>query len=279
VGFLGGIALLFALGWWLLITTEGVYLGRRVVIWLYDLYASRYERIKGYEPALESRFLGRPIMSRLAPNTAPLVLDAASGTGRLPQTLLRQPAFNGRIIATDLSRRMLHYGVHRLAEDMHFGRVVLMHTPAEKLPFPNDLFDLVTCLEALEFMMQPRRVVAELVRVVRPGGWLLLTNRRGMDARLMPGKTWTSEQALHIYREEFGLLAVEINAWQFDYDLVWAQKPGTSAPTRARALEEIWLCAGCQQAALQAQASAYACTKCGRRVAVGRDGIIELHRS
>ncbi|MBZ0308871.1 MAG: hypothetical protein K8I82_22580, partial [Anaerolineae bacterium] len=53
---LGGVLL-----WWLLITTEGVYLGRRVVILLYDLYASRYEHTKGYDPLYEARFLAWPI--------------------------------------------------------------------------------------------------------------------------------------------------------------------------------------------------------------------------
>ncbi len=43
--------------WWLLITTEGVYLGRRVVIWLYDVYARRYDRIKQYDAGWEAATL------------------------------------------------------------------------------------------------------------------------------------------------------------------------------------------------------------------------------
>ena len=268
------LGLIFSALYWLIVTTEGVYLGRRVVIWLYDLFAQQYEHIKGYVPEIESRFLGRPIMQLLGSNTAPLILDVATGTGRLPRTLLAQPAFQGTVIGIDLSQRMLHYGAARLTEAMYYGRVHLMHIPAENLPFPDATFDLVSCLEALEFMHQPRVVVAELVRVTRPGGWLLLTNRCGTDAKLMPGKAWTPKQARRIYTKEFGLMGVRIQPWQFDYDLVWAQKPGSSSPTRKRPLEEIWRCSRCAEIEMIAVEGGYICGNCEQRVSTEKDGVI-----
>lgn len=271
VGLLSGGVLL----WWLLITTEGVYLGRRVVILLYDLYASRYERTKGYDPLYEARFLAWPIQQRLKPNRAPLVLDVATGTARLPRALMQNPGFMGSLIGIDLSRKMLHYGAGRVAEWMDCGRVHLMHLPAENLPFPDDTFDLVTCLEALEFMSRPYAAIEEMIRVTRPGGWLLLTNRRGTDARLMPGKTWSHERAYQIYTEKFGLLEVEILPWQDLYDLVWARKSGDSLPTRVRPLEEIWLCSRCHTPTMIQDENGYRCGNCRKRVSVARDGVIE----
>jgi ubiquinone/menaquinone biosynthesis C-methylase UbiE len=268
------LSLIFLLMWWLVVTTEGVYLGERAVIWLYDLFAPRYDRIKGYEPAIETRFLARPLMERLSPNHAPLVLDVATGTGRLPRTLLKHPLFQGRIIATDLSRPMLHYGAGRLAEALHHGRVVLMHMPAEHLEFPSDIFDIVTCLEAIEFTANPHETIAELVRVVRPGGWLLLSNRKGNDARMMPGKTWTPQGAEAVYRDAFGLLDVAVQRWQLDYDLVWARKPGEGQPTRARPLEEIWCCRACDARQMVAVEGAFVCGHCGRKSPIGKDGVI-----
>jgi SAM-dependent methyltransferase len=163
-----------------------------------------------------------------------------------------------------------------VAEGLYYGRVHLIHLPAEELPFADNLFDLVTCLEALEFMIHPKTVIAELVRVTRPGGWLLLTNRKGFDAALMPGKTWSNEQAKAIYREEFGLLDVRIQTWQLDYDLVWAKKAGTSLPTRARPLEEIWLCPRCGKPEMILVEEAYVCGECEARVPVSKDGVIEV---
>ena len=51
-----------ALVYWLLIVTEGVYLGRRVVIWLYDWYAGRYDEIKHFRSEYDHLFLSQPIL-------------------------------------------------------------------------------------------------------------------------------------------------------------------------------------------------------------------------
>jgi len=276
---LAGLGLLLVVLWWLFIKTEGVYLGRGVVIWLYDLYAPRYERIKGYEAATESYYLARPLLAALAPLTDPLVLDVATGTGRLGRALWRQKDFKGRVIGLDLSRRMLHYAAGRLAQGMEEGRLYLLHAPAEKLPFPDGSFDLVTCLEALEFMTRPHAVIAELTRVARAGGLLVVTNRRGTDAKLMPFKTQSREAAARLYSEKFGWQAVKVTPWQADYDLVWGVKAGASSAIHARPLEAVWLCAACGQAAFRAEGRrAYLCTQCGARVKVGADGVIEKQR-
>ncbi|MBZ0308464.1 MAG: class I SAM-dependent methyltransferase, partial [Anaerolineae bacterium] len=134
---------------------------------------------------------------------------------------------------------------------------------------------LVTCLEAIEFMNRPYAAIEEMIRVTRPGGWLLLTNRRGTDAHLMPGKTWSRERAYQIYTEKYGLLEVEILPWQDLYDLVWARKPGESLPVRVRPLEEIWLCSRCHTPTLIQDENGYRCGTCQKRVSVARDGVIE----
>ena len=79
-----GLLLLSAwLIWWLIFQTEGVYLGRRVVIWLYDVYATRYDGIVQHDDIDEHLYLAQPLLNRLE-HTAPHVLDVATGTGRLP---------------------------------------------------------------------------------------------------------------------------------------------------------------------------------------------------
>jgi ubiquinone/menaquinone biosynthesis C-methylase UbiE len=211
-------AVLIAFGWWALIATEGVYLGRRVVIWLYDLFAGRYDAIKHFDPQHDHMFLAQPLMARVAPLRAPYVLDVATGTGRLPLALLRHAQFEGPIVALDASRAMLDVAAHKL--DGQAG-VLLMQGDALRLPFADGEFDVVTCLEALEFTTQPDAVVRELCRVLRPGGWLLITNRR--TGRLMPGKTY-SQDRLSTLLTARGLGTIAWESWQVDYDLVWARK-------------------------------------------------------
>jgi len=63
----------------------------------------------------------------------------------------------------------------------------------------------------------------EMVRVLRPGGWLLITNRVGWEARLMPGHTWSRAQLIEILRG-LPLTDISVRPWQTYYDLVWARK-------------------------------------------------------
>ncbi len=217
---------LIALGWWLLIESEGVYLGRRVVIWLYDRYAGRYDDIKHFRQDYDHLFLAQPLMERLAPNRAPRVLDIATGTGRLPLALIRHKRFAGQIVGVDLSRRMLLQAALKLERyQREFGArapVLLVHGAAESLPVPDEAFDLVTCLEAFEFMPNPDAALREAIRKLRPGGVLLITNR--LTARWMPGKAWT-EDALRALLLQNGIIGVEFDAWQVDYIRVWGYKP------------------------------------------------------
>jgi ubiquinone/menaquinone biosynthesis C-methylase UbiE len=209
---------LVALGWWLLIATEGVYLGRRVVVWLYDLVAPRYDAIKGFNPTYDHMFLAQPIMERAAPDHAPYILDVATGTGRLPLAMLRHAHFAGPLFALDASRPMLNIAQERLRGQ---AGVLLLHGDAARLPFGSGAFDVVTCLEALEFMTQPQAVLEELCRVLRPGGWLLITHRR--TARWMPGKVPT-RAALEQQLSRLGMTAIRFEEWQVDYDRVWARR-------------------------------------------------------
>ena len=160
------VALIIALLYWQLILAEGAYFGKRVVAWLYDLVAPRYNSIKQYDPADDARFLGEPLTLSLQGEAEPLVLDVATGTSRLPLALCQQPLFHGRIFALDNARRMLREATRYVAE--HRERVTWVWAHAVPLPFDDNTFDLVTCLEALEFMPDTRSALAECVRVLKP---------------------------------------------------------------------------------------------------------------
>lgn len=275
IGLLVGLLL-----WWLLIVTEGVYLGRGVVIWLYDIYAKRYDGIKDFEPDFEAAFLAQPLLDELDGYRAPLVLDVATGTGRLPKALFEAVDFHGKVTGIDLSRKMLKIAAEKLAHEVNHQQVQLIHFPAEQLPFGDDCFDVVTCLEALEFMVSPPKVLGEMVRVVRPGGIILLTNRQGRDATLMPMKTQSHERFQAMLENDFGLEEVRIDRWQEDYVLVWAIKPPIDAnqATGAQTLGQYWRCKRCGEMTMMRDEDRWQCGACGLIVPIGKDGVIELHR-
>lgn len=269
-----GIAGLFIVGaflYWQLILAEGAYFGRRVVILLYDWSARMYDRIKGYNPGYEQWFLGLPLSRALADIPSPLILDVATGTARLARTLFEQAGFNGRLIGVDLSRKMLRQAVPVTSKWR--DRITFIHQDAGELPFPDGTFDAVACLEALEFMPDPDRVLREMVRVLRPGGILLTTNRIGKDARWLPGRTFSPET----FEEKLRALPLEMvqtKLWQEDYDLVSAVKTGASSPAGMPRLDEILRCAKCR-GALQRSEAAFLCEN-GHVVQIAADGIIDM---
>jgi ubiquinone/menaquinone biosynthesis C-methylase UbiE len=216
-----GVAALGALLYWQLVIAEGTHLGARVVTALYDRFAPRYDRVKNFDPQVETDTLAVPLTMALAAVDAPRVLDVAGGTGRLARTLLPQFAFDGEVVVLDLSLAMLRQG--RPYGAPWPGRVHWLQAPAGALPFAAETFDAVTCLEALEFLPSARAALAECVRVLRPGGVLVVTNRIGLDAWLMPGKTF-SRAAFRRLLGEYPLEAVRVERWQVEYDLAWATK-------------------------------------------------------
>jgi SAM-dependent methyltransferase len=224
---------------WLLVLSEGAYLGRQVVVALYDWSAARYDAIKGVLAHEDGIHLARPLLEALqtAPSpcpidpgegeridsgeTAPLLLDVATGTGRVPLALLRQFDFHGRIVGLDPSRRMLALAQSKTR--IHCQKVAWIREDAMTLPFRGSSFHAVTCVEALEFLPSPGKALAEMVRVLRPGGRLLLSNRVGIDALFLPGRAYRPRDLEEKLRG-LGLTDVRTRRWQTHYDLVHACK-------------------------------------------------------
>ncbi len=219
-----GLAVLVLLAYWQMVIAEGAYVGPWVVAKSYDWFARRYDGVKRFDPWAERWFVAGPLMQGLWRVKEPLLLDVATGTGRLPLALLDE-GFAGQIIGLDLSLGMLRQARDKLAPNS--DQVHLVWQDASRLPFDDGVFDAVTCLEALEFLPRPLEALAEMVRVLAPDGILFLTNRVGREARLLPGRAIPRpvfEQIL----AEYPLRDVQVRRWQEDYDLAMARKLGRS---------------------------------------------------
>ncbi len=270
-GVVVAIVIILVFVWWILIETEGVYLGRRAVIFLYDLYARRYDNIKQFQPEYEQWLIAKPLMGLIEPHKSPLMLDVATGTGRVPLAMLDNPIFQGRVIGIDLSRKMLKQASKKLKS--HTDRAPLIWGPAENLPFPDDVFDVVTCLESLEFMSNPERALQEITRVLRPGGVLLISNR--INTPWMPGRLW-SETELCDLLYEYGIDEMQTEPWQMDYQKLWGRKAGHTEPTGAIPLGELLYCPRCPDYPLIERDGEWFCTECKAWTRTAEDGVIEL---
>lgn len=97
------------------------------------------------------------------------VLDVATGTGLVSQELVRR--YGCEVVGLDQSPQMLAGAQARLDADRHLAdRVSLVRGEAERLPFGDREFDHLTFTYLLRYVEDPAATVAELARVVKPGG-------------------------------------------------------------------------------------------------------------
>ena len=92
------------------------------------------------------------------------VLDAGCGSGRTMQEL----AAFGTVRGVELDQAAADVARARGHGEVTVGRL-------EQLPWPDRTFDLITSLDVIEHTPDDRATLAELLRVCRPGGWLLVT--------------------------------------------------------------------------------------------------------
>jgi demethylmenaquinone methyltransferase / 2-methoxy-6-polyprenyl-1,4-benzoquinol methylase len=99
------------------------------------------------------------------------VLDVATGTGMVAQALVRR--YGCAVVGLDQSPQMLAGARRRLAGDAELAqRVSLVEGEAERLPFPDAELDHLTFTYLLRYVEDPGATMAELARVVKPGGRL-----------------------------------------------------------------------------------------------------------
>ncbi|CAM5295270.1 bifunctional demethylmenaquinone methyltransferase/2-methoxy-6-polyprenyl-1,4-benzoquinol methylase UbiE [Thauera mechernichensis] len=100
------------------------------------------------------------------------VLDVAGGTADLSLAFSRKVGRKGQVWLTDINHAMLSRGRDRLVN--HGFAMPVAQCNAEKLPFPDDWFDCVTVAFGLRNMTHKDVALAEMRRVLRPGGRLLV---------------------------------------------------------------------------------------------------------
>jgi demethylmenaquinone methyltransferase/2-methoxy-6-polyprenyl-1,4-benzoquinol methylase len=95
------------------------------------------------------------------------VLDVATGTGLVARELARK---NVRVASLDQSEPMLRKGAEAIREAGLDDRIRFLLGQAERLPFADETFDAVTFTYLLRYVDDPAATIAELARVLRPGG-------------------------------------------------------------------------------------------------------------
>jgi demethylmenaquinone methyltransferase / 2-methoxy-6-polyprenyl-1,4-benzoquinol methylase len=100
------------------------------------------------------------------------VLDIAGGSGDLSRLFARKVGASGQVVLTDINASMLSVGRDRMLDE---GLPVpAAQCDAEKLPFPDNYFDCVSVAFGLRNMTHKELALKEMLRVLKPGGKLLV---------------------------------------------------------------------------------------------------------
>ena len=122
------------------------------------------------------------------------VLDLASGTGDLARQFAERAGATGCVVHTDINDAMLAAGRDRLLD----SGIVLptVQCNAEALPFASRAFDCVSIAFGLRNVTRKERALAEMRRVLRPGGIALVLEFSRVAAPLAPAYDWYSFNVL-----------------------------------------------------------------------------------
>lgn len=122
------------------------------------------------------------------------VLDVAGGSGDLAFEFSRRVGSSGEVWLTDINSDMLELGRDRMLDR---GRLLpAVRCDAEQLPFPSNYFDCVSVAFGLRNMTRKDRALAEMRRVLRPGGRLLVLEFSRVWRPLAKAYDWYSFKVL-----------------------------------------------------------------------------------
>ncbi|MEP7294862.1 MAG: bifunctional demethylmenaquinone methyltransferase/2-methoxy-6-polyprenyl-1,4-benzoquinol methylase UbiE [Burkholderiales bacterium] len=122
------------------------------------------------------------------------VLDIAGGTGDLARAFAKRVGAKGTVVHTDINEAMLRQGRERLLDE---GLVLpTLICDGEKLPFATANFDLASVAFGLRNMTHKEQALAEMNRVLKPGGRLLVLEFSKVAAPLAKAYDWYSFNVL-----------------------------------------------------------------------------------
>jgi demethylmenaquinone methyltransferase / 2-methoxy-6-polyprenyl-1,4-benzoquinol methylase len=136
---------------------------------LFEGLPAGYDRIGALMSFAQDPRWRRAMVSAVGPRPGQRLLDVATGTGLVAEELVRRGATE--VVGLDQSEQMLSGARARLAGEPELARrVTLVRGEAEQLPFEDGAFDGLTFTYLLRYVDDPAAAMAELARVVRPGG-------------------------------------------------------------------------------------------------------------
>jgi demethylmenaquinone methyltransferase / 2-methoxy-6-polyprenyl-1,4-benzoquinol methylase len=135
---------------------------------LFDGLADRYDRLGWVLSFGQDRRWRRTMVDAVCPLQPASVLDVATGPGGVAIEVAERTG--ARVVGVDVTAEMLRRAATNTRRCGRAGQVRLVEARAEHLPFADASFDALTFTYLLRYVADPASTLAELSRVVRPGG-------------------------------------------------------------------------------------------------------------
>jgi demethylmenaquinone methyltransferase/2-methoxy-6-polyprenyl-1,4-benzoquinol methylase len=139
---------------------------------VFDSVAERYDLMNDLMSLGLHRLWKSFAVGVARPRAGERFLDVAAGSADLARAIARRVGGAGEVWLADLNRRMLERGRDRMLDGGAIAPAV--QCDAEKLPFPSRYFDGVTVAFGLRNMTHKDAALAEMARVLKPGGRLIV---------------------------------------------------------------------------------------------------------
>ena len=141
---------------------------------VFDSVASRYDIMNDLMSGGLHRLWKNFAVEQAGVRSGHAVLDLAGGTGDLTKIFAGQVGDRGHVVLADINANMLLEGRSRLIDAGVAGNLSITQVDAEKLPFAANSFDCVTIAFGLRNVTDKEAALASMLRVLKPGGKLLI---------------------------------------------------------------------------------------------------------
>ena len=161
---------------------------------VFDSVAGRYDLMNDLMSVGMHRLWKRFAVDATRVRAGMRVLDLAGGTGDLARLFAERVGAGGTVVLTDINGAMLSRGRDRMVNE---GRIVpAVQCDAEKLPFAGGRFDCVSIAFGLRNVTHKEAALAEMSRVLKPGGVAVVLEFSRIAAPLAPAYDWYSFNVL-----------------------------------------------------------------------------------
>jgi demethylmenaquinone methyltransferase / 2-methoxy-6-polyprenyl-1,4-benzoquinol methylase len=135
---------------------------------LFTPLPERYDRLAEWLSFAQNGRWRRAMVDQVAAAGPARVCDVATGTAGVALQLGSRTG--AQVVGVDLTESMLRQGARNVEAAGAAGRIALTVGSGDRLPFADGTFDALTFTYLLRYVEDPRATVAEMARVLRPGG-------------------------------------------------------------------------------------------------------------